>query len=902
MKRQPAPATRRWGVAWSFVACLVVATSCADDSAGGPAAKSDAAGTADASADGGLVDAVADSAVEPADAVSASDAAADATPTLSAGIWTQLSLPGPANTSLHGVWTDGPTRAVVVGSGGSILQYDGLGWKVASQGKFPSLNGVSGGGPRTFAVGIGGTLVQAEGSSGKTGSVWGPPGGCTKPSDCDDFDPCTADACESGVCAHQPSGAPGCCGGTAFADSFDKGLSQWTVAELQGGGQGGIVWSAAEMTGKDGGKRATSPPKAAYFGRTDVPCDDGKGFCPTFDNGKAVGSTMTSPLFTVPKAQKVTLSFQLLLDVGPGFFDQLQVWVVQEGGAKQKVWDKYTVLQGGSTSGKFAAQTVDLSAYVGTKIRLEVMFNSLDKNNNSGEGAFIDDLVVNSVCAPPAVSAKALTSGTLFGTWAAAADDAWAVGEGGFSAHWDGAAWTQVSGAANGGKAKDLLGIGGQGKVGLMVGDQGYAAQVASGGAVKALSTGATQQLRAVAVRASADGKGIDEAIAVGQMGTVLVWKDGAWSKDPASALVGQDLRGVAALGDGSWAAVSTQGVVWQRDAAGKWSQALQAGVPLRAVAAIGQDGAVAVGQLGTLVERNGGTWTKGKFDGSGTANAVWADAEGNAWAVGDNGMSWERKPDGIWTPQTTATSVHLQGVWANNPMDVFAVGLLSTIVHFDGAEWTAMSAPPGVDWMGVWGTATDDVYAIGTSGAVARWDGEAWTLLVQPVKETLRAVWGLSGSDVWAVGEKGAIYHSTGLGWQATPITPWQPDPEQKPYKVKSTLLAVWGAKSNDVWASGEPDQDGHGILVHWDGKAWTFVPLLWESPKTIRAMWGWSASRILMAGTQGTVLQLDGTQPAIEQLQSGTIATLFGIAPYGKDALLVGDIGVVLRYTPPK
>lgn len=853
------------------------------DSASLDAADSGQASDATPTADGGSDTSLADT----------------ATPVSAKGIWSPIALKGAPNVSLHGLWTDGTTRAAAVGSGGTIVRYDGLQWQVTSQGSYPTLNAVSGavGGEFACAVGMGGTIVQAKGQDGAIGSAWGPPGGCSKPADCDDKDPCSADSCEAGVCQHQPSGSPGCCGGAAFADSFDKGLGAWTVVDLKTAPQGGIVWQAAAMTGKDGGARATSAPKALYFGRTDVPCDGGGGQCPTFDNGKPVGSSAQTQLIAVPQAAKVTLSWKMLIDLGSGYYDQLQIYVLPAGGSKELLWDKYDQLPSGTTDGKFQSFSVDLTKHAGKKVTLEIRFDSIDANNNSGEGVFIDDWVLSSNCAPPAIGSGALTSGTLFGVWAAATNDAWAVGEAGFSAHWDGKTWQQVSG----GKPRNVTAIAGVGGHALMVGELGFGADI-QGGSIHLGSSGTQKPIQALAVTANADQSGITHAIAVGGAGTVMVWKDGAWVAEAAPALTGQDLSGVAAFGDGSYAAISSQGTVFRRttQSGGTWVPGISLGKPLRAIAATGSSTAWAVGANGTVVQRKGEDWQIGSLPGGQNANAIWADGPENAWIVGDNGSAWRREA-GAWVSALTSTTVHLKAVWAAAPDDVFAAGLLSTIVRYQAGEWKAMSAPPGIDWAGLWGTGGDDVYAVGSNGAVAHWDGKSWILLVNPVKETLRAVWGTSSSDVWAVGEKGAIYHTTGAGWTKVAIEPWQPDPEQEPYKVKSTLLAVWGAAANDVWASGEPDQDGHGVLVHWDGAVWEYQPLLRELPRTIRSIWGWSAERILLAGTQGTVLQLDGKTGALAQLDPGTIATLFAIAPWGKDALLVGDIGTVLRYSPP-
>ena len=543
-----------------------------------------------------------------ADAASETTAADVVVDVGATGLWTQIALPSAHNVDLHGVWSDGTTRVVAVGTNGTIVTYDGLKWDVPSSEHFQTLNAVSGtpGAVTNFAVGHKGTIVQAAGKDGAPGKTWAVPGGCAKSADCDDGDGCTSDVCDGGLCQHTASGAIGCCGGLAFGDSFDKGLGKWVISDIKGGG---IVWSAAAMTGKDGGKRATSPPKAAYFGRTDVPCSEQPGMCGTFDNGKVVGATMTSPEFQVPIAAKVTLSFQALLDVGSSY-DQLTVTALPFG---EVVWSRTQVFPNGSTDGEFKLQTVNLTKFGGKKIKLEIRFDTSTNADNGGEGVFLDDFAVASTCAPASGSGSGLTNATFFGTWAAADDDAWAVGDGGAIAHWDGAAWSLVD-----------------------------------------------------------------------------------------------------------------------------------AGSPT-----------------------------------------------------------------------------------------------------------------------------------------------------------TLRAVWGANGSDVWAVGEKGTILHNSGEGWVKTPIEPFEIPDQEKPYKVTSTLLAIWGAAPDDVWASGLPDSNGKGVFVHWDGELWTYAPIFMDEVRTVRALWGWSKDRILVAGTQGMVYVFDGQQ-TFQAQPSGTIATLFGIAGFGKDALFVGDIGTILRYTP--
>ncbi|MFZ4577719.1 MAG: hypothetical protein ACOYOB_04905 [Myxococcota bacterium] len=839
-------------------------------------------------------DLVADT-VEPDDVDDAVDAAQEATTLTS--LWTQLAVPGEvATTSLHGVWSDHPTRVLSVGTNGTILSYDGLQWAVLSTGKFPTLNAVSAspGAGMAFAVGMNGTLVQAAGSNGKVGQSWGPSGGCKSPSDCDDSDPCSNDICDAGLCSHAPSGATGCCGGVAFSDSFDKSLSKWSVSDLHSAsGQGGIVWSVAGLQDADGKLRASSPPAAAYFGLPGAACENGKSPpCHNYQNGKVVGATLLSPIIDVPVSVKATLTFQLMLDVDSGTTsDLLRVAVI--GMANKKiVWDKATELPNGKTPG-FTQQTVDLTEFQGTKVRLEVSFDSVTSAGNAGEGVFVDDLLVTSQCAAGTGSTgKGLTSATLWGVYAAADDLAWAVGSDGTIARWNGVKWA----LENQGKAKEVYGFGGPpGGPAFGVGASGLLGTLGANG-LQIITAPTSMTLRAVAVTPATDGTAA-HAVAVGDNGSVLEWQDGSWSAKIPPAMAGTSLRSVTSFGGGLYAAVGNSQIFTRNPTDGVWTQA--AFVPgVQAVAAIGPGSALAVGQGGIVYERKGNGWIPAEsLPNSGTANAIHANGPDDVWVAGDNGYLAHRTAEG-WKVTPSPSPVHLQAIYASGPNDVYAAGLLGVVMRWDGLEWTLLEGGPVLDWRAVWSAGPDQVIVGGKNGILALWNGKTWQVVNAPITKTLRTVWGSSPTNVWAAGEGGLIYRSAGSGWSLTPIEPYPIPGQEKPYEVTSTLLALWGSGPEDVWASGSPDANGSGVLVHWDGKSWTYVPALMDEKRTVRAIWGWKKDEVILAGTQGMALYWNGQKT--KDLQPGSIASLFSVASFGKDALLVGDIGTVLRLTP--
>ena len=884
----PAPArpTRRWLRALAAVAgvglLLAGLQACAED----PAPK--------------RADAVTDSADTEPD-TGGTDASTSDSTTASPGIWTQLSLPSSVQANLHAVWADSSTRVLAAGTGGTIVGWNGLGWQVHASGQFPTLHGIAASpkAGRAFAVGQSGTALLAKGEDGSAGTNWTPPDACTKPADCDDNNPCTLDNCASGSCQYAPSGAPGCCGGVAFADNFDKGLSRWTSLDSKTPPNGGISWSAASLWRPDGTQLATSTPRAAVFARTDVPCPgDASKLCATFDNGKTVGGTLTSEPFAIPAAQQATLAFALSLQVSQGFTDRFRVSIVTAGGIKSLLWDKETDLPAGSTGGKFVTITRDVAQWSGQTVQLELSFDSLTAQDNAGTGVAVDDLSVTTVCKPGVTSLKALTDQTIFGVWAFADDDAWAVGGKGFSAHWDGASWQQVSGGAD---PANLVSMScaeadnsSDGPTGLAVGGPGVLQLKTSW---LPGPTAEKAQWRSVHVANGPVQKDQPRAMAGDELGQVWRWEPDGWVLEDSS--LGSPVLGMGVLADGTWIAASADDVA-ERKPDGSWSL-VHSGGSWRGLSASGKF-AILVGDGGALAERKGGIWQNlllptdtSQFE---TAAAVHVFGSGEAMAVGDNGVSWRRAATGTWTRQMTSTSVNLQGVWGASPDDMWAGGLSTNFVRWNGASWKNVKGPAGGSWYAMAGRSATEVYAAGEAGRMAKWDGVTWLELASgKVDVTLRAVWGASPTEVWAVGDGASIWRSQGGFWQRMPVVPYEAE-DADPIEPNGTLLAIWGSGPQDVWAMGEPTSKGLGQVLHWNGASWRFLPLRFGDPRVVRAIWGWDGKRMLVAGTQGMVQRFDGS--GFEDLLPGTVATLYGIAPFGKDALLVGDGATVLRYTP--
>jgi len=226
---------------------------------------------------------------------------------------------------------------------------------------------------------------------------------------------------------------------------------------------------------------------------------------------------------------------------------------------------------------------------------------------------------------------------------------------------------------------------------------------------------------------------------------------------------------------------------------------------------------------------------------------------------------------------------------------DVWAVGELATILHFDGDAWSTVQTGDPYTLYGIWGAASDDIWTCGgtflpsTHAALRHWDGSVWTDAagVDTDGRVFFKAWGTGGDDVWIVGHDhgvGLTLHWDGAAW--TPIE--VPAPER--------LLTVVGRASDDVWAVGGLSAS---ILGHWDGASWTRVDTS-ELYEGLMGVWTAPGQPVFLSGAFGLVAQ-DSVQGDVRPLEEATDLCLHVAWGDGQGHLLAGG-GALLSPTNPR
>ncbi len=249
-------------------------------------------------------------------------------------------------------------------------------------------------------------------------------------------------------------------------------------------------------------------------------------------------------------------------------------------------------------------------------------------------------------------------------------------------------------------------------------------------------------------------------------------------------------------------------------------------------------------------------------------------------------GASWTTVPSPDPTGNTNAS---LTGVRMISPTDGWAVGYYRTgdgptqktlILHWDGTSWTQVPSPnPGAagnQLLAVTAMSSNDVWAVGaystTPGAsqtlTLHWDGSSWQQVTSPdpgASNGLSSVSAVSSSDVWAVGFSGdnsgansdLALHWNGTSWSQVPT-----DSVSGGILPGNRFASVSADAPNDVWAVGAYISNSagpiqHNVIEHWDGSAWTVVPIastLGTANIALAGVKAFSFSNVWAVGTLAT------------------------------------------------
>jgi hypothetical protein len=193
----------------------------------------------------------------------------------------------------------------------------------------------------------------------------------------------------------------------------------------------------------------------------------------------------------------------------------------------------------------------------------------------------------------------------------------------------------------------------------------------------------------------------------------------------------------------------------------------------------------------------------------------------------------------------------------------------------------------PGA-FLSVWGTAADDVWLVGSDPGdgmgpyAVHWDGAQWSRLATGATANLWWVWS-DGTTVWMSGEGGAIVrHQVDTDQTEVMDTP-----------TDLTLFGIYQFAPDDAWSVGGDNMGQQGVILHYDGTAWTEVVPEDGAADGVSwfKVWGPAANDVWMVGLGGAAVHYDGASWTRVDVPNGR--PLFTVHGEGQDIVAVGGFG---------
>jgi hypothetical protein len=411
--------------------------------------------------------------------------------------------------------------------------------------------------------------------------------------------------------------------------------------------------------------------------------------------------------------------------------------------------------------------------------------------------------------------ATTLGSADHRGVWGSSANDVYVVGWE-LIAHWDGETWSQVTNqglyeAVWGSGPDDVFVVGWPGDSRHWNGTSWSRLPVPSGYPFIYRSVWGSGP-NDVFVIADADN--------VNPGSPILHWNGVTWSRAASYSTssfgirtgilrgVGERLAGFWGSGPDNVFAVGEPNVILRTKGTSLTSEPVPLEAPMLGASSLGD---VFAGGGSALMRWDGTTWSQAAMGSNASLppgwvdwqafgpehydvnlTHIWGSGPNDAYAVGDidfyhwDGTTWNGTGPQITSPCGGGTApaydpnraLVTKGVWGSGPNDVFIVGTIGSILHWDGTCWGWMDSGTTLDLLDVWGSAANDVYAVGKAGTILHFDGTRWSMLRSGITKDLLGVRGSGPSDVFAAAAD-TLFHLRNGAWE--------------PIALPALISAIW-------------------------------------------------------------------------------------------------------------
>ena len=467
------------------------------------------------------------------------------------------------------------------------------------------------------------------------------------------------------------------------------------------------------------------------------------------------------------------------------------------------------------------------------------------------------------------------SSANFTGVWGSAPGNYYAVANGGLAFHYNGTSWTPISFPFS--VTGNLHGVWGSDASHVFIAGDGGQIFFFNGTFWTQLNSSTTEPLLTIW------GTSATNVFAAGGVGTIVHFNGTSWTAQ--SSGTGHTFSSLGGTSPTDIWAVGASGITQHYNGTSWSTVARQSGFVIKSICSASVAGPTlwAGGVGGSFLSVASGQFTLSNQSGL-PLNSVWANSATDVWASTIGTMLHYNGT--TWTNAYVVDDDSLSGLWGTSSTNMYTVGVLGDIGHFNGVSWgaspvTPPSGAPG--YHGIFGLGPNNIDAVGNGGLVEHFNGTSWAFQARTGTGNLRAVWaGVTTQNYYAVADNGAAFiNRDGAGWSTTGFAPAN----------SHGLQAVFGNAPTNIWVGGDS-----GVVYNFaNGTSYTLPSAATGTLTNFHGTWLTSPTDIYLVGDAGSVLHFNGTQwlPLAVPVTSA-FRSIHGTA--AQSVYVSGDNGVVL------
>jgi len=197
--------------------------------------------------------------------------------------------------------------------------------------------------------------------------------------------------------------------------------------------------------------------------------------------------------------------------------------------------------------------------------------------------------------------------------------------------------------------------------------------------------------------------------------------------------------------------------------------------------------------------------------------NDVWILDDNNIWAVGNietdsgryNISNWDGNQ---WSINRIGPEGNdLYSIFAFSENDIWITNSCSPY-HWDGTTWTYYrfsSGGVGVNSCtgnAMWGSSSSNIYFVGNMGSIVHYNGSTFTKMESGTDIDLVDIWGIDQNNIWACGYTQSvatsILHYDGQNWNQFHSLPYSEYINLNSERISGPIVSIWTDSQDYLWA----------------------------------------------------------------------------------------------------